>query len=93
MAAPDHPGVSSMNSHVEELKTVLSSLPAAERAELAHYLLRSLDVEASDAKSDWLALAEQRMAEIRLGQVIGIPAEDVFVRFHRGRKRTNSAAP
>ena len=67
-----------MSSFVEEIKTRLSSLPAAERAEVAQYLLRSLDAEEDGAKPEWLALAEQRMADVRAGRVIGIPAEDVL---------------
>jgi putative addiction module component (TIGR02574 family) len=63
---------------MEQLKTTLSGLPVAERAELAQYLLRSLDSEDDDAKAEWLAIAEQRMAEVRAGQVAGIPAEEVL---------------
>ena len=67
-----------MNSTLEQLKVTLSSLPAAERAELAQYLLRSLDPEEEGAKAEWLALAEQRMADVRAGRVTGIPAEEVL---------------
>jgi putative addiction module component (TIGR02574 family) len=63
---------------LEQLKNTLSGLPADERAELAHYLLRSLDPEEEGAKADWLALAEQRMAEVRAGRIVGIPAEEVL---------------
>ncbi len=67
-----------MSPSMEQLKTTLSGLPVAERAELAQYLLRSLDSEDDDAKAEWLAIAEQRMAEVRAGQVAGIPAEEVL---------------
>ena len=67
-----------MGSSLEELKTTLSNLPAAERIELAHFLLRSLDPDEEDSKAEWLTLAEQRMAEVRSGQVVGIPAEEVL---------------
>jgi putative addiction module component (TIGR02574 family) len=49
-----------------------------ERAELAQHLLRSLDPEEPGAKDQWLALAEERMAEVRAGNVVGIPAEEVL---------------
>jgi putative addiction module component (TIGR02574 family) len=67
-----------MSPTLEQLKTTISALPAAERAELAQYLLRSLEPEEEDAKAEWLALAEQRMAEVRAGEVVGIPAEEVL---------------
>ena len=55
-----------------------AGVPAAERAELAQYLLCSLEPAEQGAKAEWLALAEQRMAEVRAGQVVGIPAEEVL---------------
>jgi hypothetical protein len=67
-----------MSRSLEQLKTTLSSLPAEERAELAQYLLRSLGMEEEGARAEWLAVAEQRMAEVRTAQVVGIPAEEVI---------------
>ena len=67
-----------MSPSLEQLKATLSSLPVTERAELAQYLLRSLDPEDEGAKAEWLALAEQRMDEVRAGQVVGVPAEEVL---------------
>ncbi len=65
-----------MSTSLEQLKTTLSSLPASERAELADYLLLSLKAEGATA--EWLALAESRMADVRTGRVVGIPAEKVL---------------
>ena len=67
-----------MSPSLEQLKVSLSSLPAAERAELAQYLLRSLDPEEPGARDEWLALAVERLAEVRAGQVVGIPAAEVL---------------
>jgi putative addiction module component (TIGR02574 family) len=67
-----------MTSTLEQLKMSLSDLPPEERAELARYLLRSLDSEDEGAKAEWLALAESRMADVRAGRVVGIPAEEVL---------------
>lgn len=67
-----------MSPSLEQLKTAISILPVAERAELAQYLLRSLDPEEEGARAEWLAMAEQRMAEVRAGRVVGIPAEEVL---------------
>ena len=38
------------------------------------------------AAAEWLALAERRMAEVRAGQVVGIPAEQVLEEL-RGPRR------
>ncbi len=62
-----------MSPTLEDLKHAASGLSAKERAERAQYLLRSLD----SSSEEWLALAEQRMTEVRSGKVVGIPAEEV----------------
>lgn len=67
-----------MSLSVEHLKPILSALPIPDRAELAHYLLHSLEPLEAEAAAQWQALAEQRMAEIRDGSVIGVPADDVW---------------
>lgn len=64
---------------VDSLKTQIAGLPVKQRAELAYFLLQSLDVEEdSDAESAWKAELDRRFAEIRSGAVEGIPAEQVF---------------
>ncbi len=67
-----------MSPSLEELKTTLSGLPMSTRAELAHYLLQTLEPVEEGAAAEWLALAEQRMAEVRAGRVAGIPAKQVL---------------
>jgi putative addiction module component (TIGR02574 family) len=68
-----------MSLNLQELKNAASDLPADERADLARFLLRSLDEPDEDgAHAEWLALAEQRMAELRAGKVVGIPAAEVL---------------
>jgi putative addiction module component (TIGR02574 family) len=63
---------------LDEIKAILARLPAPERAELAHYLLHTLEPAEEGAAAEWLALAEERMAEVRAGRVVGIPAEQVL---------------
>jgi putative addiction module component (TIGR02574 family) len=64
---------------LQNLKDAAAALPVAERAELAQFLLRSLDEgEEADARAEWLTLAERRMAEVKAGKVVGIPAEEVL---------------
>lgn len=68
-----------MASTLHELKTASAGLPATDRAELAQFLLRSLDEgEDADARAEWLAVAQRRMAEVKGGTVAGIPAEEVL---------------
>jgi putative addiction module component (TIGR02574 family) len=68
-----------MSLTLQELKNVSSGLPVGERAELAQFLLHSLDTQdAEEARAEWLALAEKRMAEMRAGKVVGIPADEVM---------------
>jgi putative addiction module component (TIGR02574 family) len=67
-----------MSTSIDQLKATLSGLPAAERAELAEYLLHSLDADEDQVTREWLVLAEDRMADVRAGHVVGIPAEEVI---------------
>ncbi len=68
-----------MSLTLQELKNAAAELPTGERADLAQFLLRSLDEQdEEEAQAEWLALAEQRMAEVRAGKVVGIPAEEVL---------------
>jgi putative addiction module component (TIGR02574 family) len=72
-----------MDMSLAELKASLSAMPLSERAELAHYLLHTLEPAESDAKAEWLALAEKRMEEVRAGKVVGIPADQVMESLRR----------
>jgi putative addiction module component (TIGR02574 family) len=72
-----------MSATLEELKTTLVNLSVSDRAELAHYLLHTLEPADEGAAAEWLALAEQRMAEVRAGQVVGIAAEQVMESLRR----------
>ena len=66
---------------VEKWKAELAILAPQERAEIAHFLLDSLE-EAEDPHIDaaWDRELERRCEEIRRGEVTGISAEDVFSR-------------
>ena len=52
-----------MNLTLDQLKTTVSELPSSERAELAHFLLGSLEQDEADFRSEWLDVAAQQMAE------------------------------
>ena len=50
-----------------------------ERAELAHFLLCSLEQEAeTDVDAAWEAELARRVADIQSGKVVGLPAAQVF---------------
>ncbi len=74
-----------MSAALEGLKSAVSGLPLSERAELAHYLLRTLETPDDGAAAEWLALAEKRMEDVRAGLVTGIPAEQVLQSLRRSR--------
>jgi putative addiction module component (TIGR02574 family) len=67
-----------MSPSLEQLKVAVSELSVDERAELARYLLEMPDGAEESIRAEWLALAEHRMAEVRAGRPVGIPAEEVL---------------
>lgn len=68
-----------MTETAEKLKSELSQLSRQERAELAHFLIHSLDEEVDeDAEAAWDAELAQRMEELKSGKAIGEPADKVF---------------
>ncbi|HEV3416167.1 MAG TPA: addiction module protein [Pirellulales bacterium] len=69
-----------MNPSLNELKSTLSGLPVPDRAELAHYLLHSLEEPEAGAAAEWRNLAEHRMAEVQAGKVVGVPADQIWQR-------------
>lgn len=73
-----------MTETAEKLKAQLSQLSTQERAELAHFLIHSLDegVDA-DGEAAWDAELERRMEEIRSGKAVGEPADKVFAELRK----------
>lgn len=68
-----------MTQTAQRLWDELAQLSAKDRAELAHYLIGSLDTEIDeDAESAWAEEVDRRAAEIRSGNVVGIPVEQVM---------------
>ena len=68
-----------MSVTLEKLKSELVGLTVAESAELAHFLIDSIDTNADeDAESAGDTELARRAAEIQRGRVHGKPAEQVF---------------
>jgi putative addiction module component (TIGR02574 family) len=73
-----------MTEIAERIKREMSSLSTAERAELAHFLLQTLDDGADeDAEVAWDAELTRRAEEIHGGTAVGEPAEEVMARLRR----------
>lgn len=64
--------------NVEAYKSQLEKLSREERAELAYFLLSSLEPAEEGAAAAWDAEISRRVAEIRSGKANGKPAEQVF---------------
>jgi putative addiction module component (TIGR02574 family) len=67
-----------MNLTFQELRDASANLPPPQRAELAHFLLRSLEPQEEGWTEAWHEELTRRMAEIRSGEVKGIPADEVL---------------
>ena len=64
---------------IQTLERELLSLPASDRAKLAHELLESLDdLSPAELETLWLDEAERRLKEHDKGQVQAIAAEEVL---------------
>ena len=73
-----------MSVLAESLKMQLSSLPVLDRAELARYLLTSLEPEEEGVAEAWGAEIARRTLEIRSGKAIGTSVE-AFMQELRGK--------
>jgi putative addiction module component (TIGR02574 family) len=68
-----------MPDTLETLKSRLGTLPSRDRAELAQFLIDSLDSESDAGAGDaWEAELSRRAADIRAGYVKGKSADQVF---------------
>jgi putative addiction module component (TIGR02574 family) len=75
-----------MTALAEKLKPQLTTLSSADRAELASYLLESLDGPAdAHAAQAWEAELIRRADEVRTGQAQGRPAGEVFADLRKRR--------
>jgi putative addiction module component (TIGR02574 family) len=67
-----------MTNAVEQLKAQARHLSAPERADLAHFLLTSLEPEEEGVEEAWRTEIARRVAEIRAGQAVGRPIDEVL---------------
>lgn len=72
-------GGAKMTETAERLKLELSQLSVKDRAELAYFLIHSLDEEVDyDVESAWDVELMRRMQEINEGTASGKPSNQVF---------------
>jgi putative addiction module component (TIGR02574 family) len=62
----------------EQLKSQARALSAPERADLAHFLLTSLEPAEEGVQEAWRAEIDRRVAEIRNGSAVGRSADEVL---------------
>ncbi len=68
-----------MSDTATRMKDELLKLDFQDRAELAHFLIGTLDVEdEGDVEEAWHEELTRRNAQIEAGTAVGIPAEQVF---------------
>jgi putative addiction module component (TIGR02574 family) len=68
-----------MSASAEKLRNELARLSEADRAELARYLIQSLENGMDeDAETAWDSELQRRAEEIRSGRAVGEPASKVF---------------
>ena len=71
-----------MTAAVEQLKCQASALSADERADLASFLLESLEPDAAVDEA-WRAEIARRVTAIRSGEAIGRPLDEVLAELRR----------
>lgn len=67
-----------MTETVERLKSQVNALSGPERADLAYFLLTSLEPEEEGVEEAWRVEITRRVAEIRGGRAKGRSADDVL---------------
>jgi putative addiction module component (TIGR02574 family) len=68
-----------MTETAEKLKLELSQLSAQERAEIAHFLIQSLDSDVdNEVEAAWDTELTLRLEDIQRGTAIGEPSNQVF---------------
>jgi RNA polymerase-interacting CarD/CdnL/TRCF family regulator len=64
--------------NTQQLIAEAVSLPVEERALVVDSLLRSLNQPESEIDKKWVAIAQQRLGELRTGTVVAVTGAEVF---------------
>ena len=74
-----------MTEAVAHIVAQLGSLSHQERAELARVFLLSLEPDEPGVEEAWDQELARRVDRIRNGEAVGVPADQVFAEWRRGR--------
>ena len=70
-----------MSEEVAAIVAQLGRMSVTDRAELAYQVLLSLEPEEAGAQETWGEELARRVARIKSGDAVGIPADDVFAKW------------
>ena len=71
-------------TQVDDLKLQLKTLSQSDRANIAYFLLNTLDGEEDEGVEEaWDAEIARRVEEIESGKAVGIPLEQVIAEFEK----------
>ncbi len=68
---------------MKEIIQEASSLPVEERAFVVDSLLKSLNPPDADIEKEWIAVAKNRLAELRSGRMKAVPGDEVFAKIRQ----------
>jgi putative addiction module component (TIGR02574 family) len=61
----------------------IESLPVDDRIRVVDSVLKTLNPVDQEIEDDWIEVAENRLRDLKSGNVISIPGEDVFERVQK----------
>lgn len=67
-----------MNTKTDELLSIIESLPIDIKTELVEKILASMHPIEKEIDEEWKKVAEDRVAEVKAGNVKLIPGDEVF---------------
>jgi putative addiction module component (TIGR02574 family) len=70
-----------MSEEVATIVAQLGRMSVADRAELAYQALLSLEPEEAGAQEAWDEELARRVARIKSGAAVGVPADEVFAKW------------
>lgn len=63
---------------VKNIISDVECLPIEERAEIADFILKSLNRPDNDIDNTWIKTSKNRLDELRKGRIKAVPGEEVF---------------
>ena len=65
-------------STVQEIINEVLDFPIEKRTYIADSILKSINQPKDDIDKKWIVVAQRRLEELKTGETIGIPGEEVF---------------